>query len=460
MREHGVHRTRKIAAVPDLAVRGVIRHLGRRHEVALAQRHRIDAGGARSRLDQALHQVHPFGLAGTAKGIGRHGVRVRGAGRERQQRDAVDVRQRARKADHRRGGRERRGVCAHVAVRLAAQREHAPFGVEREFGHARMVARLGVAHQRLAARGHPAHRLACQPRGEKHRTLLRVVHKLHTEAAADLGGHDPQPRLLDAEARRDQRTHQVHALGLGVEAVGAAHRIVAANGGTGLERQRADPVVQPSHLHHVRRIGEGEGDRIRIAERAHHRDLLARLRVEHRRKRRVLNRDALRAIERHGHGLGDHHRHRITDEAHRGLGKHLAQRRVERGAVGARERARALERTYPGGGEVGRGEHSAHPVECARLRDVDPEQPGMRMRRAHEHGVQAIRVVQILDEAARAAQQALVLETMHHAPMLLLLMAPAMMPEPRAQRIPAAHRALPGDCAARSPRLAATIGTI
>ena len=210
------HHPGKVAAIPDLAVRRAVGHLPGGDEIAFAQCHAIDPGLPCRRIHQPLHHVHTLRLPRAAKRVDRGGMGVRRAHRQVEHGNAVEVGEGASKPDDGRGGRHRGRVRAHVAVGRAAQRQDSPLLVEGKLGDAVVAPRVGIGERGLGAGRHPAHRPAEHSRRDQHGALLRVVHELHSEAAAHVRRDHAKPALVDSQTRRDEGAHDVHALALRV----------------------------------------------------------------------------------------------------------------------------------------------------------------------------------------------------------------------------------------------------
>ena len=313
--ERRAHHPGKVAAIPDLAVRRAVGHLPEGDEIAFAQCHAIDSGLPCGCIHQPLHHVHTLRLPRAAKRVDRSGMGVRRAHRQVEDGNAVEVGEGASKPDDGRCGRHRGRVRAHVAVGHAAQRQDSPLLVEGKLGDAVVAPRVGVGERSLGAGRHPAHRRAEHARRDQHGALLRVVHELHSEAAAHVRRDHTKPVLVDSQTRRDEGAHDVHALALRVEAVRIVDRVVASDRGSGFDRGGPHPVVGAFDPDHVGGPRECEIRRFRVTDPSHYRDFVAFPGVKHHGHRFVLDLDPLRrvggGIDRRRHD----HCHRIADEA-------------------------------------------------------------------------------------------------------------------------------------------------
>ena len=181
-----------------------------------------------------------------------------------------------------------------------------------------------------------------------------------------------------------------------------------------------------------------------------------------RRQRIVLDLDQLGGVLRLGAAFGDHGRHRLADIAHGLVRQRTARRHLGRAAVGIGEHRRKGEVTDSLLGHVVPGEDGDHARSLARSRRVDPDDPGMGMRRAHQHEVRLVGPGQVVGEAAGAGQKPIVLDTLdvlglaEHRHTLLLSSLPdagsggtiAARPRPTRQR------------GGRSRRRVSAVGTV
>ena len=72
-----------------------------------------------------------------------------------------------------------------------------------------------------------------------------------------------------------------------------------------------------------------------------------------------------------------------------------------------------LSAAEPVGGVVAPGQHREHAGRRRGARDIDRDEPRMRMGRAHEHGISLARPVEIVDEAPAPGEEPLVLDARH-----------------------------------------------
>jgi len=112
-------------------------------------------------------------------------------------------------------------------------------------------------------------------------------------------------------------------------------------------------------------------------------------------------------------GRGHHSRDRIADVADAVERERAARRLFERRAVAARDRSLARQRPEAGSTVVGSGQDGEHARHRRRVRDVEPQDPRMRMGRAQEVGVRHAGRLQIVDKAPAAGHQPLVLDARH-----------------------------------------------
>ena len=163
---------------------------------ALIQFFRRSSSGSMSELDgelvhDPLDRERGLGPAGAAVGVGGHLVGEDALALEPVGRELVDADVHERAEDrHTRGDQPQ--VGAHVGEDAAAQALDVALAVGGDVDVLDLVAAVVGAHQRLAAGLGPLDRLA-QPAGDQQgEDLLGDDLQLAAEAAADVGGDDPQ----------------------------------------------------------------------------------------------------------------------------------------------------------------------------------------------------------------------------------------------------------------------------
>jgi hypothetical protein len=251
------------------------------------------------------------------------------------------------------------------------------------------------------------------------RKLLRVERVLRPEAAADVGRDHPHGILGEAE-RLDQHTlGLVGHLGRVPDREQIFERIEARDQPTRLDRMAAAFVHAKMRGHAMRGAREGGvdvavfdgpvGDEIvgAVDPRPRRARCKSRVGIDHGGKELVVEFDQARRVLGDGTAIRHHQRDRLAHISKLALGEPAridvvpdrGHRQRQRDAVAGQERA-----------QVAIGEHRVHPGQAARRRRVDAAQQRMRDRAAHEGRVQHPRQRDIVDEAARAAQQRCVFE--------------------------------------------------
>ncbi len=131
-------------------------------------------------------------------------------------------------------------------------------------------------------------------------------------------------------------------------------------------------------------------------------------RVDHRRQLLILDGHELGGVLRRCHGLGDHRRDGLPDVRHLLAGERRSVRHDQ------------LEPVAAGHGRVARhvadarhvlgGEHGQHFRRLGGLARVHRLDAGMGVRRAHEIGIGKVRRLGVVDVAAKAPQQLIILD--------------------------------------------------
>ena len=182
-----VHHMDEIAAVIGDAGLDLVRHGGRRNEIAPPDLDRIDADHFGGAIEQLLDQVSRLRPAGATIGRERNGVGEDSLADAMHRRDLIDAGREphGEQRHHHRGAEH---VRAHGMQRIDAQAQNLAALVERQFTGDDLVAALRVAEQRLRARRHPFHRPAADTaRRPDHQRVFGIAAVLHAKAAADVG---------------------------------------------------------------------------------------------------------------------------------------------------------------------------------------------------------------------------------------------------------------------------------
>ncbi len=292
-------------------------------------------------------------------------------------------------------------VGAAIDQDVAGQRGDAAGRVEAELH--RQLGRVAavVAEEHVLAREAQAHVAAADQRQLGGDHLVRERIALAAEAAAKMRLDHAHAVLVDAQHLGQRQVHVMRHLG------GAVDGEVAAAVDLHLHRMRfgegvGDRRVAEALLDHDRRRRER---RLRIAEALL--DLLVQVvralqlrvqrvvgglecvaGVEHRRRRRVLDRDQRQCLRRDLRSLGRDRGHRFADVAHP-----LARQR----------RFVLADRQYPERAlEVGAGEHRAHAGQGQCAPGVDAQDARTGMRRTQDRGVQRVGHAQVVGVAGAA----------------------------------------------------------
>ena len=299
--------------------------------------------------------------------------------------------------------------------------------IEREAHAALLIAAVAVRQERLAALGGPLDRPADPLRRPQHQRVLGIERVLAAETAAHIGRplHDLLRRHVE-HALGEVAAVRVDVLRRADQLVGVRPGVVAANRAARLHGRRRYALVVDRDLDHVRGAGERRVDGITVARLELDQGVAAMLRPDQlgasleRLLRRqagrlfdVVDHDGLGGVGRLHAALRHHQRHCIADEARPPDAQPRAHRRVRRGTVeplGGRPRGNAAEAVrLPVAARQDR-DHARH---LERVRRVDLGKGGVCMGRANDHRVRHAGQHDVVDVAARAGQEAPVLEASH-----------------------------------------------
>ncbi len=274
----------------------------------------------------------------------------------------------------------------------------------------------------LAAILDPFHRPAELERGGRDDGLLRIEDGLRPEAAADVGRDHADRFEFAAEELGEHAAADMRRLRARPDGQQIAHRIVARHDRAGFHRHAAAAVLPDRLAEDMRGLLKSRVD-IAIGERKAGGDVEIEIAVAARRA--VL--DAVAAVgdggqhviaDAYGGGrvlgdiaaVGDHDGDRLAD---------IADFVARQGRLGARHgdrRSRQQERHALRPHrlrQIGRRDHRVHAGNRQSLARVDHADAGMRMRRAHEAGMQHAGQPHVVDEAATAGEQGRVFEPAH-----------------------------------------------
>jgi hypothetical protein len=128
-----------------------------------------------------------------------------------------------------------------------------------------------------------------------------------------------------------------------------------------------------------------------------------------RRQHLVVDLHRLGALARQFDGVGHHEGDRVADMPHLGMRHGRVRRFLHRQSVLAGDAPADRHPADAVGDQIGPGQHRDHAGDRQRGTDVDPAQPGMRVRRAHEHAGRLTRPLEIGHVVAAPGEEALVL---------------------------------------------------
>ena len=377
-------------------------------------------------LDQPLHEIRRLRSAGAAvrpreRGVGEHALRHQVHG--------LDVVGLGDKSDRERAGGERRvdEPGAHLEQRLRAQRQDLAAVVERELAVIDHLAAVRIVHHAFGARGDPLHWVAELLRRPHHQQVVGIGAALEAEAAADVRRDDADLVLRHVEDVADLHAHAMRVLRSGIQRVLVGRGLVVADRDARLHRDRRYPVVLHAQLDDVLGLGEGGVGRLGAAEHQAERGIahlvvvvdLGRalfrgiLDVDHGFERLVFDRDQFGAVARLRFRFRDDERDAVADAAHF-VGDQQRQERAV--ALRRAEILRHQVRGHAGelvGGDVGAGEDGEHAGRRLRLGNVDLLDAGVGMRRQHVDAEGHAGQHNVVDVAALANEEALVLDSAH-----------------------------------------------
>ena len=243
-----------IAAVEVFAGDVLERHRRRRHQVAQAHFVRFQSGLARDGVKRHFQREAHARPRDAAIRQDRRLVGRRGEGAAAIRLHHIRPRQDRRHLRRFQTRRERIGrIRAGIDHRLGidADQRAVRFGVQRDI--VVVLSTVGVAGKLLAAILDPAHRMAETTRQICRADFLRQQDALVAEAAADIGRHDANPRLLEPEASRQSGAHDVRHLGGGVDQQLLQPPIPGGDDAAAFQRRHALPRRSQAPPHHDRR---------------------------------------------------------------------------------------------------------------------------------------------------------------------------------------------------------------
>ncbi len=387
--QHLVQRLGVPAAVVHGPGLGLERELAGCDEVTPPHLRRVHADLGGEQVDRPLDGRRSFGPSGAAVGTDRGGVADHRPEPGLDLGDVVDA------GCHQAGqsGQE----TAHAREGAAVLDDVDPVGqdaavpVTADLDVLQLSAALGHADQVLAARLGPAQRPAGFPGRPGDDKRVAVDADLGAEAATYVGHHHAD--LVRGHAQRAAQDHPAQLRVLGAVPDGQLAVPVGSRGRAALHRQAGDPLVDDVLLDdHVAGVERGVVGGHRLRERdvgAGHGEQQGRVGYGrrgsyHRGQRLVVHADQVGGVLALVAAVGDHHRDRLADEAHRvrgqqRLGPRAAQwhRAFAAAYLAAVRRRRQVV-------HVADGQHGDHAGLLAGLLGVDTGDARMRDRAADE----------------------------------------------------------------------------
>ena len=278
---------------------------------------------------------------------------------------------------------------------------------------------MGVGEEGLGAITGPLHRTVHLLGGPQRHHFLGVDEDLGAEAAADIGRHHPQLVLLrDVVERRQHQPGDVRVLRRGVERKVFLGVVVFGDRRARLHRIRHQPVVGDVERDHIGRRLEGRVGGRFLADGPVVDHVAGGFRMQLRRARLdrgadigrnrqflIVHDDGFRRIASLVLGLGNHHRDRLSGEAHDFRRHRRPRAHLHAGAVLRRDRPAADQIADLVIDDLLSGQHPDHAGHALRSRDVDALDPGMRVRAADEMGVGQAHDLDVVDVAAAARDE-------------------------------------------------------
>ena len=296
---------------------------------------------------------------------------------------------------------------------------------ERHLGVGDVIAAVRVGEERLGAVAGPFHRAADLLRRPQAHDLFGIDEDLRAEAAADIRRDDAQLVLRrHADEGRDDEPRDVRILRGVPEREVLRAGVVFADRDARLHRVGHQAVVDDVELGDVlgrldRRVGRLGVAEMPLVDRVLRRDLVDRRRalrlgrIGHRRQHLVVDLDLLGGVLGLRQRLGHHHRDRIADIAGLARRDRRMRRHLHRRAVLGMDHPAADQIADLVGRKLGAGQHRDHAGHSSRRGDVDLLDPGVRMRRAHEHRAGLARPADVVGVLALAGDEAEVFLAAH-----------------------------------------------
>ncbi len=330
-------------------------------------------------------------------------------------RDVVTAERRVHQADLELAGLGVGEECAVVGERAHPHAEDLAVAAQRQLTVQVDVPREAGGDQVPGLVLDPLDRALQQDGGQDRADVAGIDGHLVAEAAADVGGDDPDHVLGQLGDQRDRGADDVRRLGRHVDGELRRGPVEVGDGAAALDRARVRPRVVQLEPRDQVRLREGPVGALGVPDLPvvdevavlvflvvpDDRRVLGgrRLRVDHDRQRLVLDVDRLAGVLGDIGVVGDHARDLLALEPHLVGGQHRL------GVVG--------QRGHPGqvaGRHHVPGEHQVHPGDVPRPAGVDPGDPRVRERAAQDLHVQHAGQVDVVGVVALAADEPAVLD--------------------------------------------------
>ena len=392
-------------------------------EVLPAQFGGVDLQFAGRGFHQPLEHERRFRAAGTADGIDRDGVGVDRPDIDVDRRDDVLAGHQRPVEIGRDERREERHVGADIGDGVDLQTENPVVPVEGDLGGGDVIAAVGVGQERLGPVRCPLDDAAGLLRRPEADDLLGIGEDLRAEAAADVGGDDPElvlRRDIDEGGEHDPK--EMRVLGGVPERQMFVAGIVLGDHGTRLHGARHRAVVDDIEPGDVRGAGERLLGRRGVAELpvedqvvgAGFVDLRSagfqrRRGVHHRRQHVVVDVHRGGCILGLSPGFGDDRQNGLADEAHAPDRQRRVRAHFHRRPILGMDHPAANDVGDAAGCQFLAGMDRDHPRHLRRRSGVDRLDRGVGVRRADEDRMRGVGRQHVVGIPAGAGDEALVL---------------------------------------------------
>ena len=338
--QSGIHEFRKLTGIIALPHGRDVRHGGRRHHVALADRDTIHAYFLRRRINQAFHQIIALWPPGTAIGIHRHGIGHHAHNIGVDGAEIINTRQHLGARTGRDEGRKSVQIGAHIRPILRAQRKELAILIQRQFTGGDIVSPMCVGLEGFRALGRPFHRALQLAGGEAGQHMFGIQKQLHAEATADIGGDNAEMIFRQVEDAAGQKLpHQPRPLGIGVQSPFSAGRIIIRHRRAGFHAGDDNAVIHHGQARNMRSLGEKRVGLVLVTDMPIKAGIVRRTRpdlwlawlgragkIGSGGQDVVFHLNRLSGIARGLGAFGHHKGDRVTHMAHRAIRQHRARR--------------------------------------------------------------------------------------------------------------------------------------